>query len=172
MPTIDELARELVALRARVDTSESLLQIHGLKARYAHLVDQRFSKGQVVEQSLLALIAGEIADLFTPDGVWDGGPGLGVARGRAAIAAQLERPTLTFSRHLFTNPVIDVEGDHASATWDLLCPCQRHDGTSFLMSGSESDRYVRLDGRWLHQSMTLTTAFMAPVSDGWGRIFS
>jgi SnoaL-like protein len=171
MPTIDELAAELATLRVRVDKSESTLAIHALKARYATLVDRRFAKGSLVDGQVLARIAGEIADLFTPDGIWDGGPGLGVATGRAEIVAQLERPTLTFSRHLFTNPVIDVQGDRASATWDLLCPCQRGDGASFLMSGSESDRYVCVDGVWRHASMSLTTYFMAPVSDGWGRIF-
>jgi hypothetical protein len=172
MPTVDELAKEVAALKTRVDASESVLQIMALKAHYANLVDRRFSKGQLVEQSTLTRIAGEIADLFIPDGVWDGGPGLGVATGRAAIIDRLERPTLTFSRHLFTNPVIDVRGDAASATWGLLCPCQREDGAAFLMSGSEHDRYVRVGGTWLHESMSLTTHFMAPVAEGWGRIFS
>jgi hypothetical protein len=172
MPTIEELADELARLRARVETSESILQIHALKARYADLVDRRFSKGKVVDPDTLARTAREIADLFTPDGVWDGGPGLGVGTGRAAIIERLERPTLTFSRHLFVKPMIEVQGDQATATWDLLCPCQRHDGTSFWMCGSETDRYVRVDGSWLHETMTLTSFFMAPVPDGFGRIFS
>ena len=126
----------------------------------------------MVDQETLTSIAREIADLFTPDAVWDGGPGLGVATGRAAIIDRLEHPTLTFSRHLFVKPVIEVHGDSATATWDLLCPCQRHDGTSFWMSGSEADSYVRIDGAWLHETMALTSVFMAPVADGFGRIFS
>ena len=108
---LDELAAQLTELRTRVEASEGVLQIHALKSHYANLVDRRFAKGKVVDQATLARIAGEIADLFIPDGVWDGGPGLGVAKGRAAIVDRLERPTLTFSRHLFTNPVIDVQGD-------------------------------------------------------------
>ena len=172
MPTMDEVAEEVAKLRTRVEASESMLQIHALKARYAELVDRRFSKGKVVGQDTLTRIAGEIADLFTPDGVWDGGPGLGVATGRAAIIDRLEHPTLTFSRHLFVKPVIEVHGDHATATWDLLCPCQRPDGTSFWMCGAEADRYVRLDGAWLHETMTLTSFFMAPVADGFGKLFS
>jgi hypothetical protein len=172
MPTIDELAEELARLRTRVEKSESILQIHELKSRYAELVDCRFSKGKVVDPDTLTRIAKEIADLFHPDGVWDGGPGLGLATGRAAIIDRLEHPTLTFSRHLFVQPVIEVRGDRATATWDLLCPCQRQDGASFWMSGSEADRYVRVDGTWLHESMALTSFFMAPVTDGFGRIFS
>jgi hypothetical protein len=172
MPTMEELAEKLAGLTARVETSESILQIHSLKARYADLVDRRFSKGKVVDPDTLTRTAGEIADLFTPDAVWDGGPGLGVATGRAAIIDRLEHPTLRFSRHLFVKPVIEVHGDSATATWDLLCPCQRHDGASFWMCGSEADRYVRVDGTWLHETMTLTSFFMAPVADGFGRIFS
>jgi SnoaL-like domain len=172
MPTIEELAGELAQLRTRVETSESILEIHALKARYADLVDRRFSKGKVVDQNTLTRIAREIAELFVPDGVWDGGPALGVATGRAAIIERLERPTLTFSRHLFVRPVIEVRGAHATATWDLLCPCQGQDGTSYWMCGSEADRYVRIDGSWLHETMTLTTFFMAPVADGFGTIFS
>ena len=95
-----------------------------------------------------------------------------MATGRAAIIDRLERPTLTFSRHLFVKPLIEVRGDRATATWDLLCPCQRHDGTSFWMCGSEADSYVRIDGAWLHETMALTSFFMAPVADGFGRIFS
>ena len=172
MPTIEELAEELAILRTRLEASEGTLQIHALKARYADLVDRRFSKGKLVDEATLAHIATELADLFTPDGVWDGGPGLGVATGRAAIIARLAQPTLTFSRHLFVKPMIEVQGDRATATWDLLCPCQRQDGASFWMCGSEEDRYIRVDGSWLHESMTLTSFFMAPVADGFGRIFS
>jgi SnoaL-like domain len=172
MPTIEELAEELARLRTRVEANESTLQIHALKARYADLVDRRFSKGKLVDHDALTHIAEEIADLFTPDGVWDGGPGLGVASGRAAIIDRLARPTLTFSRHLFVKPMVEVQGDHATGTWDLLCPCQRQNGASFWMCGSETDRYVRVDGSWLHEAMTLTTFFMAPVADGFGRLFS
>src|ERR1700722_15905501 len=95
MPTIEELAEEMTRLRTRVEASEGTLQIHAIKARYADLAAGRFSKGNVVDQDALTRIAEEFADLFTPDGVWDGGPGLGGATGRAAIIDRLARPPLT-----------------------------------------------------------------------------
>jgi hypothetical protein len=171
MTTIEELAAEVAALRVRVETSESVLAIQALKARYADLVDQRFSAGAVVDAAILAPVAEAVADLFCVDGTWDGGPGLGVATGRSAIAARLREPTLTFSRHFFMNPRIDVEGPVARGRWDLLSPCRRSDGTSYWMSGFEDDHYARIDGAWLHRSMKLTTVFMAPVTEGWTRIF-
>ena len=172
MPTIEELAAELETLRQRVDATESVLAIQSLKARYGELVDERFHRGAVVDPAQLESIANRAAGLFTVDGTWDGGPGLGVASGRAAIAARLQQSTLTFSRHFFVKPLIRVDGDSATARWDLLSPCRRADGTSFWMSGYEDDEYRRVDGSWFHHSMRLTTVFMSPVGEGWSRILT
>jgi hypothetical protein len=92
--------------------------------------------------------------------------------GRPAIAARLAEPTLTFSRHLFVKPRLEVEGDRALGRWDLLSPCRRADGSSWLMCGYEDDEYSRVDGVWLHRSMKLTTVFMARVEGGWGKILA
>jgi hypothetical protein len=172
MPTIEELAAEVSALRRRVEASEPVLEIQALKARYGDLVDQRFSAGEVVDDLTLDRLAGEVAALFTVDGTWDGGPGLGSAAGRTAIAARLARPTLTFSRHLFVKPRIRVTDDRAWARWDLLSPCRRDDGSSYWMCGYEDDEYLRVDGAWLHHAMKLTTVFMSPVGEGWTRILA
>ena len=170
MTTVAELSAEVAALRLRVESSESVLAIQSLKARYGELIDQRFSAGAVVDASSLTRIADGVAALFTADGVWDGGPGLGRVTGRQAIAARLRETTLTFSRHFFVNPRIEVDGATARARWDLLSPCRRPDGTSYWMSGYEDDEYLRSDGVWLHRSMRLTTVFMAPVGEGWTRV--
>jgi hypothetical protein len=172
MATIDELTAEVAALRARVEGTEAVLAIQALKARYGELVDQRYAAGGPVDESTLGRIADELATLFTPDGTWDGGAGLGQAVGRRAIAARLRKPTLSFSRHLFVKPRIRVDGDRAVARWDLLCPCRLRDGQSYWMCGYEDDRYVMTDGVWLHEEMRLTTLFMAPVAEGWTKILA
>jgi SnoaL-like domain len=172
MTTIEELAAEVATLRQLVDTHESVLAIQALKASYGELVDQRFARGSVVDDQTLRRVATEASMLFTPDATWDGGPGLGVARGREAITARLCEPTLSFSRHLFMKPNIQVAGDRATARWDLLSPCRRLDGTSCWMCGFEDDEYERIDGVWLHRSMRLTALFMAPVTEGFPRIFA
>jgi hypothetical protein len=172
VPTLDELASEVASLRRRVDTTEAVLEIQALKARYGDLVDQRFSSGGVVDHAALERIADQVAALFTVDGVWDGGPGLGRVRGRPAIADRLRAPTLAFSRHLFMKPRIEVDGDRARARWDLLSPCRRPDGSSYWMCGYEDDEYLRVDGLWLHEAMRLTTVFMSPVGEGWTKILA
>jgi hypothetical protein len=170
--TIDQLGARIDDLARRVDAAESVLAIHELKARYAELVDARFARGRVVEHGRLADVADAAAELFTEDGVWDGGPSLGVARGRTEISTRLAEPTLVFSRHLFVRPRIEVDGDRASARWELLCPCTRPDGESLWMSGYEDDTYTRVDGVWLHATMSLSTVFVSPVAEGWPRILA
>ena len=172
MTTVEDLAAEVAALRTRVEGAEGVLAIQALKARYGELVDRRYSAGAVVDAHSLAQVAEAVAALFTSDGIWDGGPGLGRATGRDAIAARLRVPTLTFARHFFVNPRIDVDGDAAMGRWDLLSPCRRADGTSYWMSGYEDDEYARVDGVWRLRSMALTTVVMAPVGEGWTKIFA
>lgn len=172
MATNEELAGRVDALARRVDAAESVLALHELKARYANLVDARFARGAVVGRARLDQLARAAAELFTEDGVWDGGPTLGVARGRHEIAARLAEPTLVFSRHLFVQPRLAVDGDRATGRWDLLCPCTRPDGTSLWMCGHEDDTYARVDGRWLHATMALTTVFVAPAGGGWPHVLA
>jgi len=170
---MDELAGQLRGLQDRVEATEAVLAIHELKARYADSVDQRFVRGQLVDDATLEHLCDEIAGTFTNDGVWDGGPVLGVARGREEITAHMRTSTLTFSRHFFVKPRIRVTGDRAEGRWDVLAPCTTRDGTCYWMTGYEDDRYVRTpDGGWLHEAMKLTTVFMAPARDGWGKIFA
>ena len=161
--TLDEINR-------RLQVAEATLSIQRLKADYAQLVDSRFSLGKVVAPSVLEAVVSSIVELFTEDAVWDGGPVLGRAMGRDEIAARLSNPTLTFSRHLFVKPRIDVDLPRASATWDLLCPCKTPDGRSWWMCGYESDEYVLESDTWRHSKMTLTTVFMSRTGETFDRI--
>ncbi len=170
MPTSEELAAEVARLSRRVEHCEAVLEIQALKARYGELVDRRFPGGRPAADEVLVDLGERIASLFTEDGVWNGGPALGEAVGRAAIAARLAQPTLTFARHLFANPRITVEGDRAEGRWDLLSPCRRPDGTSFWLYGHEDDEYVRVDGSWLHGRMRFTLVFMSAVGEGWDEV--
>lgn len=166
-----ELTSEVASLRRRVEDVETILAIQSLKATYGDLVDRRFSMGAVVPKPELDSTVEEIVSLFTEDAVWDGGPVLGMASGRAGIADRLRNPTLVFSRHLFVKPRIRVDGETAAARWDLLCPCKTPDGRSWWMCGVEDDVYRRNEGVWRHREMRLTTVFMTPAGEGFERIF-
>ena len=174
-PALEELATDLAVLRARLERAEGVLAIQTLKAHYAELVDRRYRKGAVVPPEELAALAEEVARLFTEDGVWDGGPALGRAVGRAAIAERLRDTTLVFARHLFTSPRIEIDDDdsgRARGRWELLSPCRTAEGRDLWMCGTEDDEYEHVDGTWLHRSMRLTTTFVAPNDEGWASILA
>ena len=160
------------SLEARLRAVEDTLAIQKLKARYAELVDSRYHRGAPRPAEELVPIAEEIAALFSEDAVWDGGPAMGRCEGRAAIAERMRAPTLLFSRHFFLSPQIEVDGDRATARWDLLSPCTTQDGRPHWMLGSESDTYVRQANRWLHSHMKLDVTFLAPHETGWQKILT
>jgi len=164
-----EAGATLGALAARVAALEGAEAIRALKARYAELVDARYTAAGPRPPDELAALADQIAALFTEDAAWDAGSGLGVCRGRAAIRERMLAPTLLFSRHYFVNPVIEVHGDRAQARWELLAPCTLRDGRPAWMAGAEHDTYAREGDRWLHREMKLTVHFLAPHDRGWQR---
>ena len=171
MSSLEALTQEVKELRRRVEDAEAVLEIQNLKGRYAQLVDARFARGKVLDAGPLDEVAREIASLFTEDGIWDAGPPLGVAEGRAAIAERMRKPSLRFSWHYFLKPRIHVDGDRATARWDILSPCTTKDGAPHWMAGFEDDEYVRVNGVWLHRRMKLTSVFMAPHETGWEKIY-
>jgi SnoaL-like protein len=164
-----ELAERVEALERRVRAAEDVDAIQRLKARYGQLVDLRYDRKGPKGPDELEKLATQIADLFSADAVWDGGAGLGECRGRDAIRERFLKPTLRFSWHFFVKPHIEVDGDRAHGTWDILAPCTATDGTPMWMAGVEDDRYVREGGRWLHESMKLRVVFMAPHAKGWSK---
>ncbi|HEX5065442.1 MAG TPA: nuclear transport factor 2 family protein [Myxococcota bacterium] len=164
-----ELEKRVEALERRVRAAEDVDAIQRLKARYGQLVDLRYDRKGPKGADELEKLATQIADLFSEDAVWDGGAGLGECRGREAIRRRFLAPTLRFSWHFFVKPHIEVDGDRAHGTWDILAPCTATDGTPMWMAGVEDDRYVREGGRWLHESMKLRVVFMAPHAKGWSK---
>jgi hypothetical protein len=160
---LEETVRALEARLARLEAEE---EIRRLKARYGALVDARYGRDGPRPREEIEPLAAGIAELFTEDAVWDGGAGLGLCRGRAAIRERFLEPTLRFSWHYFVKPRIEVQGESARGTWDLLAPFTTRDGVASWMAGVEDDEYRRVDGRWLHASMRLRVVFTAPHAGG------
>jgi hypothetical protein len=165
-PQLDARLAELETRLRRVEDQDA---IQRLKARYGQLVDARYTRRGPRPRPEIEEIAQRISLLFSEDAVWDGGPGLGLCEGREAIRQRFLEPTLLFSWHFFLKPCIEVDGDTAQGTWDVLSPCTAADGTPMWMAGVEEDAYVRRDGAWLHQRMKLDLVFMVPYARGWAR---
>jgi len=166
------LERRIEQLEHRLDAAESVQRIHSLKAHYGAVTDRRYLLDGPLERDQLEPIAREVAGLFTERGIWDGGPQLGRCEGREAIYQRFLEPTLQFARHFFVKPQIQVDGDVAHGTWDLLAPCTGTNGRPYWMAGVEHDRYERIEGRWRHAYMKLDLVFMASYEHSWARTSS
>jgi len=161
------LTERIARLEQRLDASESVQQIQRMKAHYGAITDRRYTGTGVAPREELEAIAREVAELFTEDGVWDGGPRLGRCEGRDAIYQRFLEPTLDFAWHFFVKPSIVVDGDEAEGRWDIFAPCTAPGGRPYWMVGVEHDRYRRVDGAWLHSFMRLDMTFMAPYDRSW-----
>ncbi len=133
------LQQRIEQLEARLAEVEGVQAIQNLKSRYGQLADSRYGPEGVVGREELEGIADALAALFPLDAIWDGGASLGLCRGREAIRRRFLEPTLTFSWHYFVKPHIEVRGDGATGTWDILAPCTSRDDRAMLMTGYQED---------------------------------
>ena len=169
MSELRNLRQTVERLEQRLAAVEDVQAIQNLKSHYGQLADSRYDRNGVVDSDALDRIARDVSTLFSEDAIWDGGSGLGICRGRQAIYERFREPTLKFSWHYFVKPRIDVDGDRARGSWDILAPCTSRDDRPLWMAGSEEDEYVRQGGLWLHSSMKLRVIFMAPHDRGWAK---
>lgn len=132
--------------------------IRQLKHRYCGLCDDGYD-------------ADPLAELFTEDAVWDGGP-IGAHHGREAIRAFFRGSSarVPFALHLVTNPIIDVDGDAATGRWYLWEPLAYAfpDGErAYWMSARYDDRYRRTAQGWKFERVAITMKMLAPYDEGW-----
>jgi SnoaL-like domain len=128
---------------------EDVEEIKQLKARYAAACDNNYD-------------ADAIAALFTEDAVWDGGS-LGLAEGHAP-------EFFPFAIHNVMNPVIEVDGDRATAQWYLLQPAtMAKENQAVWLSAAYRDEYVRVGGRWMFKHLKVTANFLTPYEAGWAK---
>jgi uncharacterized protein (TIGR02246 family) len=101
--------------------------------------------------------------LFAEDAEYGSGPGT-PTRGRAAIQAQLEK-VLTSNpsnlpgpnHHIFFNPSIQVDGDHARAhsLGAYTVPEKAGNTTQMVFFVAYDDEFVRIGGKWLFKRRTI-----------------
>ena len=96
--------------------------------------------------------------------------------GRAAIRAHFARVSseIVFAAHLVVNPIIDIEfRDKARAKWRLIMPATVVEGgkpTAKWLVGAYDDRYVRVDGVWLFESLNFRINFYTPHLESWASV--
>ncbi len=148
-------------LERRVEMLESIEAIKRLKHQYCAYCDDGYD-------------ADGIAAQFVEDGVWDAGAAFGRYEGREAIRAFFAGVSsqIVFAGHLVMNERIDVDADSdsAHARWWIVMPAtMMMEGvkTAVWLLGEYDDRYVRRDGTWMYQTLTVNIHFVKPHRDGW-----
>lgn len=145
---------DAASLEARIRRLEDIEALRTLRNRYHSAInDGRY---------------GEIADLFTEDGLVVLGY-LARYAGRAAIDQGFrgmgERERFYIKQFIHSHDVT-VDGDRGTGTSYLEARYGRY-GVSWLVSGRYDDAYVRQGGRWLFKSMIAELYYTVPAGVGW-----
>jgi hypothetical protein len=88
---------------------------------------------------------------------------LGAGGGAWASSSGARPEFFPFAIHNVMNPVIEVDGDHATAQWYLLQPAtMAKGGQAVWLSAGYQDQYVRVGGKWMLQHLKGTANSLTP----------
>jgi ketosteroid isomerase-like protein len=150
-------------LEQRIQALEDREELVKLKARYVNLNDGGWAGPTHTDPSA-------VADLFVEDGIWDGSPHTGYAKGRADIISLFEKfRTVKFIVHYVTNPLIEVAGDTATGHWHALVTSTMPDDSRLWILGLYKEQYLRTAQGWKIKVLRFETAVTAPYEVGWGK---
>ncbi len=148
-------------VESRLRRVEALEQVRLLKADYCDLCDDGYP-------------ADALTQLFTSDGVWDGGE-MGVFEGRDAIHRFFSNMpnVMSFAIHHVTNSAIEVSEDATTARgrWYLLQTATLKDNNQAVwLTARYDDQLVYEDDRWLFRRVALRTRFYTSYEAGWAKV--
>ena len=133
---------DLAALEARITRLEDIEAIKKLKAVYCDICDDMHNPDR-------------IGALFAEDGIWESAD-FGKAVGPPAVRELFQKfqNMFSFSQHNIMNPIIDVNGNHATAQWYIMGPWdQTEDNRKTWMTLRYNDDYVTVNGAWKYQHL-------------------
>ena len=113
-----------------------------------------------------------VADLFVPDGIWEGPPGIG--RGREEIVQLFYSfRAIPFIVHFVMNPLIEVNGDTAHAEWHAIItstiPPEHAEKQALWTLGKYINDYVRTPDGWRYQHLRFIMMANTLYEQGWAR---
>ena len=149
-------------LENRIIVLEDIEAIKKLKYRYCYLADAGIGGDEARMDELISN--------FTEDG-WVDFSEFGIHKGKKAIEAfykNVVAQTLSYSAHMVSNPVIQVDGKNASGDWYVFVPCTlRMTDTPAWLQGKYEETYEKINGKWYWKSMTARFDFISPYDEGW-----
>ena len=142
------------ALTERVERMESIEAIRALRARYHELVNEDAGH--------------RLYELFAPDAcvAYGGRPEV---RGRDNIRAFFAAFPVQTARQFIHSHAVQVQGDRGTGS-SYLDGRPVRDGKSFYVVGRFDDEYIRLDGQWFFQRVTLSVHYMIEATERWDHL--
>jgi len=141
---------DMAALEQRITRLEDIEAIKQLKARYCEICDDLHNPDR-------------IASVFAEDAIWES-EAFGKAQGHTEIQALFQkfRDMFSFSQHNIMNPIIEVNGDRATAMWYIMGPWTLTEGDKETwMALRYDDDYVKVDGEWKYQHLRVVLRMTA-----------
>ena len=150
-----------MSIDARVLRLEAAEQIRILKADYCELCDADYP-------------ADALCELFTEDGVWDGGE-MGVYEGRDKVHRFFTTmpSIMSFAIHHVTNSAVEVNEDASAARgrWYLIQTATLTETNQAVWLAARYEDELVLEGdKWKFRKVTLRSRFYTTHTDGWADI--
>ncbi len=150
-------------IEKRLQALEDREEILKLKARYDNYNDGGWSGPTHTDPQA-------VADMFTEDGVWDGAPDSGYAKGREQIRELFQAfGAVPFIIHYVTNPLIEIDGDTATGHWHALVTATMPGPQALWILGIYKDDYVRCPDGWKFKKLRFDTIASTPYEKGWAK---
>jgi hypothetical protein len=149
---------DLSELSQRIGILEDIEAIKRLKARYCAVCDDDHNPN-------------EITRLFAENGIWEGAD-VGRHEGHDAIRRLFEtfRDRISFSQHNVMNPIIQIGGDQAKASWYFMGPFTFRKGNrQYWLAARYEDDYVKINGEWKFKHLRAIGRMAAPYEKGWAK---
>ena len=150
-----------MSIESRLRRVEAAEKIRRLKAHYCDLCDAGYP-------------ADALTELFTEDGVWDGGE-MGVFEGRDAIRRFFTNMpnVMSFAIHHVTNSAVAVDEDATSARgrWYLLQAATLKEANQAVwLAAQYEDQLLFRNDKWLFQRVNLKSRFFTSFDAGWANV--
>ncbi|MEL0064055.1 MAG: nuclear transport factor 2 family protein [Gammaproteobacteria bacterium] len=144
-------------LAARLTRLEDIEAIRQLKARYCEICDDDHNTAL-------------ITSIFTEDGTWEG-KGIGKAEGHQEIRELFTtfQQAIKFSQHMVQNPIIEVDGNKATARWYFfgMFKYYRNDQARW-QAARYHETYRKIDGEWKISTLKIAPPVMSvKYEEGW-----
>jgi len=147
-----------ISLEQRIQRLEDLDSIKTVQFTYNHFVDKGWNGKEMITDRL--------EEVFAEDAIWES-KAQGISVQGIQKIAELFRSMDTMSDlyvHSISNPIIDLQGDKATAKWILISPMKLGGGGVQNMLASYNNDYVRTSEGWRIKVLRLDPAAMPSVN--------